>query len=94
MPKTVYATGDIPTAANFNAFTQEANAAITGGTIEGATVGVVNPALVGATHTIFPKASGYGVKVDTSTPTFPWRDMIGIFRIMRHGLKTTLMLIH
>ena len=78
MPKTVYATGDIPTAANFNAFTQEANAAITGGTIEGATVGVANPALVGSTFNIFPKASGYGVKVDTTTPTFPWRDKEGI----------------
>ena len=81
MPKTIYATGDIPTAANFNAFTQEANAAITGGTIEGATVGVANPALIGSTFNIFPKASGYGIKVDTATPTYPWADMIGIFRI-------------
>jgi hypothetical protein len=38
MPKTVYTTGDIPTAANFNAFTQEANAAITGGTIGAVTI--------------------------------------------------------
>jgi len=38
MPKTVYATGDIPTAVNFNAFTQEANAAITGGTIGAVTI--------------------------------------------------------
>jgi hypothetical protein len=91
MPKTVYATGDIPTAINFNAFTQEANAAITGGTvagvavsgstIENSTVGVTSPVVVGSTFNIFPKASGYGVKVDTTTPTFPWRDMIGIFRI-------------
>lgn len=44
MPKTVYATGDIPSAANFNAFTQEAFAAITGGTVNGATVGATTPA--------------------------------------------------
>ena len=44
MAKTVYATGDIPTAANFNAFTQEANAAITGGTVNGAAIGGTTPA--------------------------------------------------
>ena len=44
MAKTVYATGDIPTAANFNAFTQEANAAITGGTINSTVIGGTTPA--------------------------------------------------
>jgi hypothetical protein len=53
MPKTVYATGDIPTAANFNAFTQEANAAITGGTIGGVTsvgVGVATASVTAKVH--------------------------------------------
>lgn len=26
---------------------------------------------------ILPKTAGYGIKVDTTTPTFPWRDIIG-----------------
>ena len=26
---------------------------------------------------IFPKTAGKGIKVDTTTPTFPWRDLEG-----------------
>ena len=108
MPKTVYTTGDIPTAANFNAFTQEANAAITGGTIdsaaitngtladavitggtiEGTPVGEATPALVGATYAIFPKTSGNGIKVDTSTPTYPWADLTSAFHTRTSGGST------
>ena len=44
-------------------------------------IGDATPNIVNTSFNIFPKASGYGVKVDTTTPTFPWRDMIGIFRI-------------
>jgi hypothetical protein len=43
MAKTVYTTGQVPTATDFNALTQEANAAITGGTINGALIGGVTP---------------------------------------------------
>jgi hypothetical protein len=53
MAKTVYATGDVPTAANFNAFTQEAAAAITGGTIGGVTsvgVGVATASVTAKLH--------------------------------------------
>ena len=53
MPKTVFSTGDVPTATQFNAFTQEANAAITGGTIGGVTsvgVGVATAAVTAKLH--------------------------------------------
>ena len=88
MPKTVFSTGDVPTATQFNAFTQEANAAITGGTVDGATVGVTNPALVGATYAIFPKTSGNGIKVDTTTPTYPWVDLTSAFHTRTTGGAT------
>ena len=66
MAKTVYATGVIPTAANFNAFTQEANAAVTGGTINGAVVGGVTPA-AGSFTTL--ATSGNVTLGDASTDT-------------------------
>jgi hypothetical protein len=28
----------------------------------------------------FPKTSGFGIKVDTASPTYPWRDLIGNLR--------------
>lgn len=29
---------------------------------------------------VLSKASGYGVRVDNAVPTFPWRDLFGVFR--------------
>ena len=33
--------------------------------------------LIGDTNIVFQKASGKGIKVDTTTPTFGWRDLLG-----------------
>ena len=34
---------------------------------------------------ILPKASGHGIKVDTTTPTFGWRDILGEVKILSPG---------
>ena len=44
-------------------------------------IGGTTPNIVNSSYSIFPKTSGNGIKVDTATPTYPWADMIGIFRI-------------
>lgn len=62
---------------------------ITGGTIDGTPVGSVTPS-TGAFTTltasgalsleaglVLPKTTNVGIKVDTATPTFGWRDIIG-----------------
>lgn len=38
---------------------------------------VANDSPVFTSSIILPKASGYGIKVDTTTPTFGWHDMLG-----------------
>jgi len=32
-----------------------------------------------------PKTSGYGIKIDTTTPTFGWRDILGEIKILSPG---------
>jgi len=50
---------------------------LTGGTPSFTTVSLDN--------LIFNKASGYGIKVDKTTPTYPWMDLIGPVQIRYSG---------
>lgn len=39
--------------------------------------GEVSPEELPVDHLVLDKASGKGIKVDTTTPTYPWHDMLG-----------------
>jgi hypothetical protein len=39
--------------------------------------GVITSKILGDGTYVFPKTAGIGFKLDTTTPTYPWRDLIG-----------------
>jgi len=45
----------------------------------------IDTAIQGAGTWVIDKASGSGIKVDTTTPTYPWQDMIGIIMPDQQG---------
>lgn len=60
--------GTTPAAGTFTDLTATGNTVLGDGTGDTTTI---------SGNLIVPKNSGYGIKVDTSTPTFGWRDMLG-----------------
>lgn len=43
---------------------------------------------------VINKTSGLGIKVDTTTPTFPWHDMLGEIIVKTTGAGTPLLAVH